>query len=138
MHHPWHILRDLPVTVDWRDDLPVDLEAATNGMDIIWMSKNLRLQVERRCTLTHEMVHIELEHDGYCNPKIERRVRKLTAERLIDTADLINAMKWARSVEELADELWVTVEVLMDRLHGLSTVERAMIQQTIRTAHGDD
>lgn len=131
-YHPWRALRDHDeVVVSWRDDMPATMRGATNGKDIIWMDRH-RLQVERRCTIAHELEHIELGDDERQSPKAERLVRRRTALKLIDTAELIDALKWARSLPELADELWVTVDVLQDRLNALSTVERAMILTAIQ------
>jgi hypothetical protein len=131
MFHPWLNLRALPhITVHW---LPLDgdIQAVTDGHATICMDPRL-LQVERRCSLTHELVHIERGHTGPCNPKIERQVRRETARRLVTITDLIDALKWSRSVPELADELWVTVGVLMDRIDSLSAHERQLFEQVIR------
>lgn len=108
--------------------MPDGRPGRTNGVDMIWMDKHLQ-QVERRCTLTHELVHIE-NGDTNCNcPLAERRARAETARRLIPIEDLIRHIAWARSIHELADELWVTETVLMDRLEGLSPEEQALVDQ---------
>lgn len=126
--HPWRALRRLEnIVVDWARPHPA-LPAATDGVAVIWMDPRLT-QVERRCVLTHELVHIEQGHRG-CQPRaIERAVRAEAARRLITLEQLQHAMPWALSVGELADELWVTEMVLLDRLEGLTHAER----RTLRT-----
>lgn len=110
--------------------MPTGLVGASDGTRHIWLAKGL-LQVERRCALAHEMVHLEHGHDGCQDDKTEALVRKQTAERLIDTARLIDAAKWALSQEEMADTLWVTPEVLRDRIRYLSPIERSLIDTAI-------
>lgn len=97
--------------------MPDEVHGRTDG-EHIWLDERL-LQVERRCALTHEMVHVALGHTE-CQPIArEARVRRITAERLITCEALDDAFKWARNLPELADELWVTVPVLKDRLEGI-------------------
>lgn len=89
-------------------------------------------QVERRCVLTHELVHIELGHRG-CQPSaVERDVRAEAAYRLIRLEDLLSGSVWALGPSELADELWVTDMVLHDRLAGLTVGERAQLPEDVR------
>ena len=89
--------------------------------------------MERRCALAHELVHVE-RGTVRVDDTEEARVRTITAKRLIDTGDLIDTLKWAHTVEEAADELWVTPEVLHDRLRALSPVEKTMINHAVQTA----
>lgn len=132
--HPWRALRELDrVAVSWRSDLPHTVHAVTNGHNIIWIAKNL-LQVERRCALQHELVHIELGHTCHQDNRIESQVRRITARRLIPTRMLFGAWKAALSVEEWADALWVTPPVLEDRLDGLTADEELAAQQLIEDA----
>lgn len=126
MFHPWRALRRLGhVALDWSRPHPAT-PGATNGVDMIWLDPRMN-QVERRCVLTHELVHLERGHTGCQPPAVEHAVRTETARRLIGLDQLLRAMPWAMSVPELADELWVTELVLLDRLRTLSEVERAAI-----------
>ncbi len=138
MHHPWRDLREREhLTIEW-GHLPPGLRGATAG-DTIWMESRL-LQVERRCTLTHELVHIDFGHEGCQTEKEEERVRKVTAERLIRRDHLIHAFRWALSLEEAADELWVTPEVLLDRLRFMHPSERLLVAGAVqagREHHAD-
>lgn len=123
MFHPWRSLRALThVVVEWVRPHPA-APGGTNGVDVIWLDPRL-LQVERRCVLTHEMVHLEHGHQG-CQPAaVEHAVRAAAARQLITLEQLADALPWSMSREELADELWVTPLVLTDRLAGLTRTER--------------
>lgn len=111
--------------------MPDDVHGRTNG-EHIWLDKRL-LQVERRCAVTHEMVHVALGHTD-CQPEAsEARVRRITAEKLITTWQLADAVSWAMSTAEMADELWVTPDVLRDWLAMMSPGERALIVEALRS-----
>ena len=132
--HPWRNLRDRDdVVVSWRDDLPIGMHAATNGVDRIWLRKGL-LQVERRCALAHELVHVDQGHTCGQSEKIELQVEKITARWLIDFDELIDSAKWARTIHEWADELWVTRDVLFTRLKHLDPAELAIAKTAIAAA----
>jgi len=131
MFHPWRVLRFLQfVVVEWVRPHP-NLIAATDGRSRIWMDPRLS-QVERRCVLTHELVHIRYGHTG-CQPAVvERWVRTETARYLIALKDLQRAAVWALSIPELADELWVTELVLNDRLRNLTPGEWKTLPADVR------
>ena len=136
MFHPWRALRALThVVVIWVRP-HADAPAGTNGRDVVWIDPRL-LQVERRCVLTHELVHLEHGHAG-CQPTaVERRVRAAAARTLISHEDLAAALPWALSLEELADDLWVPPLVLRDRLAGLTATERADLAARLPEHHED-
>ncbi|MCC3277484.1 ImmA/IrrE family metallo-endopeptidase [Arthrobacter sp. zg-Y20] len=122
MFDPWLVLRGQPhIRLEW-----ATLEGRvgeTNGVDLIRLDTRL-LQVERRCVLTHELVHVAAAHRG-CQPvTVERGVRRRCSELLIHVQDLRRELRWARSMGELAAELWVTERVLEDRLTHLTQQER--------------
>lgn len=124
--HPWRDLRERDhVVVSWRDDMPTGMRGATNGHDIIWMDKKL-IQVERRCTLAHELTHVDLGHDGCQSEKVEQQVRAVTARRLIRFEDFVDVSRWALSAGDAADCLWVTERVLTDYINALSEAERVI------------
>ncbi len=126
MFHPWRALRSRPdITVEWRK-LALDEYATTNGRDRIWMDPR-QTQVERRCTIAHELVHIELEHTDGCTPREDREVDLLVARRLIAMDDLLSALRWADDLYTVADELWVDEATLLARYDGLTADERARI-----------
>lgn len=115
------------MAVEWVGPHPA-APAATNGVDFIWVDPRLN-QVERRCVLTHELVHLEHEHLGWQPPTVEISVRQEAARRLIAREESTAALPWTRDCDELADELWVIHMVLADRFAGLSHHERTLLQQ---------
>lgn len=121
MFDPWKVVDAHPsIIVELREF--DSWSGATNGTDRIYLDPRL-LQVERRCTLTHELVHISRQHVS-CQPlTVEQQVRAVTSRLLVDVRDLRREMRWARSHVELAAELMVTPRVLSDRLAGLSQGE---------------
>lgn len=92
--------------------------AATDGISRIWLDPELN-QIERRCALTHELIHIQYGHCGCQSPAIEQRVRWEAATLLIKFEHLAQHASWAHSMAELAEELSVTEEVLIDRFQTL-------------------
>lgn len=131
MFHPWRALRQLQhVIVEWIRPHP-RLVGASDGRCRIWLDPRMS-QVERRCVLTHELVHIHYEHRG-CQPfAVERMVRVEAARCLISIEDLQRCAVWALSPAELADELWVTEMVLDDRLRNLTAGEWESLPDNVR------
>ncbi|MDY6054378.1 ImmA/IrrE family metallo-endopeptidase [Micrococcus sp.] len=124
MFHPWRSLRAMThVVVVWARPHPA-APGATDGATRIWLDPRMS-QVERRCVLAHELVHLEHGHRGCQPPAVENRVRAETARLLVTAEDLLAALPWALSLEELADELWVTPLVAADRLLALTPDEAA-------------
>lgn len=94
----------------------------TNGRDLIRLDKRL-LQVERRCTLAHELVHVEAGEGRACTPSRGREVDRIAAARLVPFEVLVKASRWARDPLELAEELWVTPSMLEARCETLTAAE---------------
>lgn len=115
MFQPWGKLRDLAhIAIIWTRPHS-HASAATDGTSRIWLDPDLT-QVEKRCALTHELVHIKYGHQG-CQPlAAEREVCFETARLLVTLEHLTEHAGWARTIGELAEELSVTEEVLVDRL----------------------
>lgn len=133
-HHPWRELRergdDVLLFFTEFDDGRV---AATHGTHV-YLDKRL-LQVERRCAIQHEQIHLERGEDGCTGDLVkEQAVRRVTARRLLSAHQLVPVAQWTQSVEEAADELWVTPEVLRDFMDALTPVERLMIECAVRAA----
>ncbi|QSZ49371.1 hypothetical protein [Arthrobacter sp. D5-1] len=106
--------------------MPDGAPGRTDGTSTIWLDKSLD-QVERRCALTHELVHLERRHIG-CQPlAVESEVCAETARRLVALDQLVRGLRWSRSFAELADELWVTEDVLKDRFNNLAPEDWAII-----------
>lgn len=124
--HPWRALRALAhVRLSWVA-MPDGAPGRTNGIDTIWLDKSLD-QVERRCAVTHELIHLERKHLGCQPPAIEAEVCAETARRLVRIEHLTAGLAWSRSFGELADELWVTPEVLRDRFKSLTEAEWSIL-----------
>lgn len=134
-HHPWRDLRSREhLTLAWQA-MPDGIRGATNGTSTIWMEPRL-LQVERRCTLAHELAHVDLGHTSCDDLKAEQAACRRTARQLISWDALIDVFKWAHNAYEAADELWVTPEVLEDRLRFLHPNERALLALIGAARHG--
>lgn len=73
-----------------------------------------------------------LGHVGGCTPGEEAAARQWAARVLIGMDALMSALRWADDLETVADELWVDVPTLMDRLDGLDADEK---QQLIDLHH---
>jgi hypothetical protein len=126
MYHPWLHLRSLAeLVIHWARP-SADAPGATDGGTVIWLDPRL-LQVERRCVLTHELVHVERGHRGCQPPAVETLVRRETALRLISLEALLEQARWTREFVEMAHELWVTEQILTDRIGALTPGEWQLI-----------
>lgn len=136
IYHPWRALRErwAHVDVEHTDDIPDGRLADTNGVDEIRMRRRL-LQVDRRCALAHELVHLEHGDGGTCSPEVEAEVTLEAARRLIPWDRLLAAVRWARGEQELADELWVTVPLLRARTGALHADDLLAIARVFHDAN---
>lgn len=107
--------------------MPDGKPGATNGIDTIWLDERLTAR-ERRCVLTHELIHLQYGHKDCQQPKTERRVRTETAHLLIPWTTLVDSALGHISMSELAEELHVTTQVIEDRFHAMSPVEIELLQ----------
>jgi len=125
MFHPWRRLRAQPeIDVVW-EPMP-DRLGSTDGSRLIRLHP-VQLQVERRCTLAHELAHIHLRHVGGCSAAEERAATLLAARWLVDMDTLLDALRWADDLATVADECWVDEPTLLARLDGLTSSERDQI-----------
>ena len=134
--HPWrHIRQRYPhLGVTCCEPLPDDLRAA-------WTQTGLFLrpgltQAQRRCALTHEIVHLErgpVPRNPVLAAAEERIVADIAARRLIPLRSLLDAFMWTRPTNhhDLANELWVDVPTLRIRLSGLDRHEVAELNRAI-------
>lgn len=125
--HPWRRLRELAwVTLAWHDGGPMG--TTTHSTATISIRRGLTWE-ERRCTVQHELVHIERGPiPRGLREKDEEYVRRETALRMIpDIRPVGDAIAWALSEEEAAEELGVDVPVLRYRLKHMSPMERAWL-----------
>lgn len=133
MFDPWKYAatRHPDVHVDTYADLPKGLLGLTDGATI-WLSKRLT-QAARRCTMTHEIAHIERGAPPTDIAWLERRehrtIDRVTARRLIDLDAFIDAVALRDGTIDLtvADDLWVDWPTLLDFVDALTPEERTMI-----------
>lgn len=130
----WHPWRDLRERVGVRlvvGALPPGVWGATDGARTIWLHQRLT-QAERRSTLAHELVHHDLGHQG-CQPgSVEDRVRAIAARRLLpDVHQVADALAWAHTTQEAAEDLWVDHDTLQARLEHLTAGERRVIEERV-------
>lgn len=129
--HPWRVLRSLTGVTLHVVELPGTMRGAIHDGHV-WIDRRL-LQAERRCTLTHELVHLAHGHHGAQDADTEARVQAEAAKLLIPIETLANALRWTRDVTELAEECWVDERTITARLNGLTSVERAMLEELARS-----
>ena len=126
--NPWADLTARPsLDLCW-GGLPPGQLGATDGHRI-WIATGLTVR-ERRCTLAHELVHIDLGLVSDVTWASEQRVRDVTARRLLPDIDAVaSALAGGVDMATASDELWVTEDVLTDRLTTLADAERAMLNR---------
>lgn len=126
--HPW---RAIPEGVDVRRvALPSGFRGVTDGRTI-WLHNRLS-QRERRSSLAHELAHHRLGHDSCQPPAVEERVRAEAARWLLpDIVVVGDALAWATSLDEAADELWVDRRTLQARLDHLHPSERHYLRRRL-------
>lgn len=98
--------------------------AATDGRRI-WIDPKLS-RAELRCALAHEAMHIKHGHTSCQGPSKERQIRLEVAVFMIPFEDLQRVAGWARCPSDMAEELDVLPEVVIDRLQ---TLDGEQIQQ---------
>lgn len=132
--HPWRHLRVRypDVQVSCRSRLPDQLMGLQKGRRI-WLCRTLT-QAERRCTLTHELVHLErgpLPADPVAAAVEEHAVDRIAARRLITIGSLVDGLRWTRDPAQLAEHLWVDVPTLQTRMAALDPVEVAELENRL-------
>lgn len=124
--HRWFArLPDVPII--WQRPHP----RTPSGVDRtgnLWVDPRLS-RAELRCALAHETVHLERGHVGCQPPAVELDVREQAARSLIPIDDLVAHARWAHSIQELAAELDVIVQVLEDRIRTLTQGERERLSE---------
>lgn len=90
--------------------MPDGVAARTDGKDI-WVDDRLN-EVQERCAIEHELVHIERGHSTVQTEAVEMAVRYETSKRLIPdhTVPCVGS-----TIAAAARNLGVTRQVLMDR-----------------------
>lgn len=132
--NPWrHIGVFYPhIIVDISRELPGRLWGVQFGRHI-WLCRRLN-QARRRCTLTHEIVHLErgpVPADPVGLAREERVVSQIAARRLITIDALADALAWTRDPHQLAEALWVDVPTLRARIDALDPLEVADLEHRL-------
>ena len=131
--NPWRRLRELD-HVELRWVVMPGVLGVTDGVRSIYLHPH-QSQAQRRSTLAHELAHLELRHVAGCSAREEKAAGVLAARWLVPLDDLVDAARWARSLGELADELWVDVETVRIRLATLVESER---EEVLRARAGTE
>jgi hypothetical protein len=131
MHHPWRAFRELAhIRLRWAV-LPSGLLGYTDHeAGEVVLAEGLT-QAERRCTIAHEVQHVlRGPVPPYLKAREEQAVDRAAARLLLpDVRVIADAMVWAHSLEEAADELWVDPAMLRCRLASLHPAERAYLRR---------
>ena len=125
MHHPWRAFAALShVTLLWADLGGHVLGLTDHDAQTVTLALGMT-QAQRRSAIAHETVHIERGKPApLAASKDEAAVRRETARRLLpDIRAVGEALAWAASNAEAAEELWVDEGVLADRLRWLHPAE---------------
>ncbi|WP_108724372.1 ImmA/IrrE family metallo-endopeptidase [Geodermatophilus chilensis] len=136
--HPWrHLARHHPHLTVLFADLPSGLLGFTHLADGVIVLDRRLSQVERRCTLTHELEHVHrgpVPADRRLAAREERVVDELAARRLVSLRELMEALLWSDNEHEVADELWVDVPTLRTRIAELAAEEQVAIDARLADA----
>lgn len=132
--HPWRSLRTQHADVDvsCRYRLPDRIMGMQRGRRI-WLNATLT-QAERRCTLTHELVHRErgpVSAGAGAAAREERIVDEIASRRLIAITALVDGLRWTRHPRELAEHLWVDEPTLQTRMATLDPVEVSQLEHQL-------
>lgn len=136
--HPWrHLRRHHPHWNVRFTELPDGVCGLTDfaAAEIV-LDRDLT-QVERRCTLTHELEHVArgpVVDDDQAAAREEAAVDELAARRLVSLRELMDALLWSDHEHDVADELWVDVPTLKTRLATLAEHEHTAIVQRLHAA----
>ena len=103
--------------------MPDGMAARTDGVDI-WIDERLN-EVQERCAIVHEQIHIELGHSTVQVEAVEMMVRYETARRLLPDENLREDGPRCNgsTLAAVARNLGVTRQVLMDRAATLTDAQ---------------
>lgn len=133
IYHPWRDARDRShLRIRLVDHLLTGQRGRIAGDDI--EIQRHQGSGGRRSTLAHELVHDE-RRVFPCDPALRAReeiaVERIAARRLIALERLVDVLRWTRHTDEVADELWVDVPMLIALVQSLTDEERAWIDEQL-------
>ena len=133
--NPWRHLRD------HHPHIHVTYPNGDTGCLGRWTADGIRInghstQRERRCTLAHEIVHVErgpAPSELHYALREEQAVDEIASRRLIELDRLIDVLAWNRYRvdDETAEELWVDLATLQSRVRNLTIDERELIDEEL-------
>lgn len=131
--NPWNQLRDRWSTITYRpiSSLPGGVLGCTDGHNI-YIVDGLTT-AERRCVLTHELIHLERGEYTHQSKRIECFIEQEAARRLISFENLLE-VDWTQPLEKIADDLWVDEATLEVRLATLSEPERRRLHDRLKAS----
>ena len=124
-YHPWREARS-------REHLRIEFTRLPDGRRGCIRGNQVTIntaddQAQRRCTITHELVHDERQvfpRDRVLRAREEATVERIAARRLIMLEQLVDTLRWTREPREAAAELWVDVPMLVAFVRSLTDEER--------------
>lgn len=96
------------------------------------------LFAQRRCSLAHELEHLDRGDDACLDDRAENMIRLSVARKLIPWHDLIDGVAAGLTADDLADALAVTEEVLTDRIRFLHPAEKMLVASAAHRTDRDD
>lgn len=133
IYHPWRDARLREhLTIRFVDYLPAGVRGRIRG-DVVEVNRHM-LGDERRCTIAHELVHDErrvFPVDPVLRAREELTVERIAARRLVALDQLVDVLCWTRRTEEVAEELWVDVPMLIALVQSLTDTERRWIDEQL-------
>lgn len=132
---PWECLAEQHpyLRVEYRGDLPSGEVGQWHGGDVITLGTNLDA-TGRRCTLAHELIHIErgLRAGGPITRAREERIVETAAARwLLSPPDIVCGLLWSSDEDELAAFWRVDIAMARTRWSTLWGMERAWIVERL-------
>ena len=101
---------------------------------IILLERGLSI-AQGRCTLAHEIAHMDLGHYptgvGHFDRRQERDADALAGRRLLPVHLLADALQVGCDVVAAAEELCVTVDVIRERMERLHPAERHALRRAL-------
>lgn len=134
-YNPWDdAARRYPqIHIEWHPLLPAHAAWAP-AVDVILVDESIS-RTERRCALAHELAHMDTgdqpTDDCFFARRQETAADKLAARRLIEPHALAAALAWCEDPREVAEQLEVTLNVLLLRCSLLHPAERGLVERVL-------
>jgi hypothetical protein len=136
-YDPWHALADF----DQARVVYAELPPRRRG-EVDFRTQTITLHrmldpTTQRCTLAHELVHLERGPVMlFAAPREERTVAAIAARRLVGIDELAEALRWSQDERSIADELAVDVRTVRVRMRSLDDAEREFLSARVAADSG--